>query len=81
LGLFLFFITNINAAHDDHRTTQYDDGRGPKLIDFEKHRKNFAFLARIMIFQAAANRYDKSSVSDAFRHWFYHSRMFNDTER
>jgi ral guanine nucleotide dissociation stimulator-like 1 len=81
LGVYLSDLTYIDSAHDNHISIDEHDKSSQKLINFEKHRKEFEILAQIKLFQSAANTYTSLQSSSSFKHWFDNVRIYNDDER
>ncbi|CAF0844907.1 unnamed protein product [Rotaria sordida] len=84
LGLYLSDLTYIDSAYPN--TIIIEDDNSPsctsskKLINFEKHRKQFEVLAQIKLFQSAANAYTTLHPLPRFKAWFDNVRIYNDTE-
>jgi len=57
LGIYLSDLTYIDSAHPNTINIENNDNTSQKLINFEKHRKEFEILAQIKLFQSAANAY------------------------
>ena len=85
LGLYLSDLTYIDSAHPN---TIVIDGSSEtplngslKLINFEKHRKEFDILAQIKLFQSAANAYTSLHALPRFKAWFDNVRTYTDSEK
>ena len=82
LGLYLSDLTYINSAYPKTITIENDNNNtSKKLINFEKHRKEFEILAQIKLFQSAANAYTIFHPLPRFKLWFDNIRIYNDDER
>jgi ral guanine nucleotide dissociation stimulator-like 1 len=81
LGLYLSDLTYIDSAHDNYININKNDKSSQKLINFEKHRKEFEILAQIKLFQSAANAYTTFHPLPHFKQWFDNVRIYNNDER
>jgi ral guanine nucleotide dissociation stimulator-like 1 len=85
LGLYLSDLTYIDSAYPNtivnENTNDPSSNTSKKLINFEKHRKEFEILAQIKLFQSAANAYTTLRSLPRFKAWFDSVRIYNDTER
>lgn len=81
LGLYLSDLTYIDSAYPNTITIESDEHSSIKLINFEKHRKEFEILVQIKLFQSAANAYTTLHSLPRFKAWFDNVRIYNDTER
>ncbi len=84
LGLYLSDLTYIDSAYPNSLTIEnHNDASNSseKLINFEKHRKEFEILAQIKLFQSAANAYTTLHSLPRFKAWFDNVRIYNDAER
>lgn len=85
LGLYLSDLTYIDSAYPNTITLDSGPDGSPitpiKLINFEKHRKEFEILAQIKLFQSAANAYTSLHPLPRFKAWFDHVRTYSETER
>ncbi|CAF4539058.1 unnamed protein product [Rotaria sp. Silwood1] len=80
LGLYLSDLTYIDSAHDNYININENDKSSQKLINFEKHRKQFEILAQIKLFQSAANAYTTLQPLSYFKHWFDNVQIYTDAE-
>jgi hypothetical protein len=78
LGLYLSDLTYIDSAYPNTITIE---NSSEKLINFEKHRKEFEIFAQIKLFQSAANAYTTLHSLPRFKAWFDSVRIYNDAER
>ena len=85
LGLYLSDLTYIDSAYPNTITIENNTDESPnstvKLINFEKHRKEFEVLAQIKLFQSAANAYTSFQAVPRFRLWFDSVRTYTEAER
>ncbi|CAF4553547.1 unnamed protein product [Rotaria sp. Silwood2] len=80
LGLYLSDLTYIDSAYDNYININENDKSSQKLINFEKHRKQFEILAQIKLFQSAANAYTTLRSLLYFKHWFDNVQTYIDAE-
>ncbi|CAF3612296.1 unnamed protein product [Rotaria sordida] len=80
LGLYLSDLTYIDSAHDNYININENNKSSQKLINFEKHRKQFEILAQIKLFQSAANAYTTLQSLSYFKHWFDNVQIYTDAE-
>jgi ral guanine nucleotide dissociation stimulator-like 1 len=83
LGLYLSDLTYIDSAYPNTLTIENPNDSSnlsEKLINFEKHRKEFEILAQIKLFQSAANAYTTLHSLPRFKAWFDNVRIYNDAE-
>jgi ral guanine nucleotide dissociation stimulator-like 1 len=88
LGLYLSDLTYIDSAYPntitidnsvDHLSTL---SKPPlKLINFEKHRKEFEILSQIKLFQSVTHTYAALHSMPRFKAWFDHVRTYTESER
>jgi len=81
LGIYLSDLTYIDSAYPNTIDIENNNDSSEKLINFEKHRKEFEILAQIKLFQSAANAYTTLHPLPRFKAWFDSVRIYNDTER
>lgn len=85
LGLYLSDLTYIDSAYPNtivlDNSTDESSNSSTKLINFEKHRKEFEILAQIKLFQSAANTYTSLHSLPRFKAWFDNVRTYTDAER
>lgn len=85
LGLYLSDLTYIDSAHPNtiivDNSSETPLSGSLKLINFEKHRKEFEILAQIKLFQSAANAYTSLHPLPRFKTWFDNIRIYTDSER
>ena len=88
LGIYLSDLTYIDSAYPNtidientNDLTSTSSNPSEKLINFEKHRKEFEILAQIKLFQSAANAYTTLHALPRFKAWFDSVRIYNDAER
>jgi ral guanine nucleotide dissociation stimulator-like 1 len=81
LGIYLSDLTYIDSAYPNTIDIENTNDSSGKLINFEKHRKQFEILAQIKLFQSAANAYTTLHPLPRFKAWFDSVRIYNDTER
>jgi ral guanine nucleotide dissociation stimulator-like 1 len=81
LGIYLSDLTYIDSAYENTITIETSTNSEKKLINFEKHRKEFEILAQIKLFQSAANAYTTLHALPRFKAWFDSVRIYTDTER
>lgn len=81
LGLYFSDLTYIDSAHPNMITIEKSTNASEKLINFEKHRKEFEILAQIKLFQSAANAYTNLHSLPRFKAWFDTVRIYSDMER
>lgn len=72
LGTFLTDLTMIDTAIKDCSESG--------LINFDKKRKEFEYLAQIKLLQSAAQLYHMRA-NHSFFDWFYSIRIYDDNER
>ncbi|CAF3953770.1 unnamed protein product [Adineta steineri] len=83
LGIYLSDLTYIDSAYPNTIDNESNNDLIPlsaKLINFEKHRKQFEILAQIKLFQSAANAYVTLHPLPRFKAWFDSVRTYTDTE-
>ena len=81
LGLYFSDLTYIDSAYPNTIVNEKSTNASEKLINFEKHRKEFEILAQIKLFQSAANAYTNLHSLPRFKAWFDTVRIYTDTER
>lgn len=81
LGFYLSDLTYIDSAHENYININDNDKTSQKLINFEKHRKQFEILVQIKLFQSAANAYTTLHRVPEFKHWFDSIRTYDEEER
>jgi hypothetical protein len=81
LGLYLSDLTYIDSAHENYINLNENDKSSPKLINFEKHRKQCEILAHIKLFQSACNAYTTLHRVPYFKHWFDSIQIYDDDDR
>jgi ral guanine nucleotide dissociation stimulator-like 1 len=81
LGLYFCDLTYIDSAHENYINIDKNDKSSPKLINFEKHRKEFEILAQVKLFQSAAKAYTTLSPVSYFKRWFDNVRTYDNEER
>jgi ral guanine nucleotide dissociation stimulator-like 1 len=88
LGIYLSDLTYIDSAYpntidieNNNDLLSIPSNSSEKLINFEKHRKEFEILAQIKLFQSAANAYTTLHALPRFKAWFDNVRIYNDAER
>lgn len=81
LGLYLSDLTYIDSANPSTITIETNENSTEKLINFEKHRKEFEILAQIKLFQSAANAYTTLHSLPRFKAWFDNVRIYSGAER
>lgn len=85
LGLYLSDLTYIDSAFPNTINIENNTDDSPnstvKLINFEKHRKEFEVLAQIKLFQSAANSYTNFQPVPRFKIWFDNVRTYTESER
>lgn len=82
LGIYFSDLTYIDSAYPKTITVENDDpSLAKKLINFEKHRKEYEVLAQIKLFQSAANAYSTLHPIPRFKAWFDNVRIYTDAER
>ena len=81
LGLYFSDLTYIDSAHPSTIPIEKSTNLSEKLINFEKHRKEFEILAQIKLFQSAANAYTNLHPLPRFKAWFDTVRIYTDMER
>jgi len=81
LGIYLSDLTYIDSAYPNTINIENNNDLSEKLINFEKHRKEFEILAQIKLFQSAANAYTTLHSLPRFKTWFDNVRIYNDTEK
>jgi len=84
LGLYLSDLTYIDSAFPNTINIENNTDDSPtstvKLINFEKHRKEFEVLAQIKLFQSAANSYTNFQPVPRFKIWFDNVRTYTESE-
>ncbi|CAF3365156.1 unnamed protein product [Rotaria sp. Silwood1] len=82
LGFYFYDLTYIDSAYPNTIVIENDNSSSSskKLINFEKHRKEFEVLAQIKLFQSAANAYITLHPLPRFKAWFDNVRIYNDAE-
>jgi ral guanine nucleotide dissociation stimulator-like 1 len=81
LGLYLSDLTYIDSAHENYINIDENDKFSQKLINFEKHRKTFEILAKIKLFQSAANAYRTLHPIPCFKAWFDSIQIHTNSEK
>jgi predicted AAA+ superfamily ATPase len=81
LGLYLSDLTYIDSANENYINLNENDKSSQKLINFDKHRKQFDILVQIKLFQSAANAYTTLHRIQNFKNWFDNIRIYNDEDR
>lgn len=81
LGLYLSDLTYLDSAYDNTINLTDTNQSTIKLINFEKHRKQFEILAQIKLFQSAANAYTTLHRLDSFRNWFDRIETYDEEQR
>jgi ral guanine nucleotide dissociation stimulator-like 1 len=80
LGLYLSDLTYIDSANENYINLNENDKSSQKLINFDKHRKQFDILVQIKLFQSAANAYTTLHRIQNFKNWFDNIRIYNDED-
>lgn len=80
LGLYLSDLTYLDSAYDNTINLTDTNQSTIKLINFEKHRKQFEILAQIKLFQSAANAYTTLHRLDSFRNWFDRIETYDEEQ-
>ncbi|UJR28280.1 hypothetical protein I4U23_009528 [Adineta vaga] len=82
LGIYLSDLTYIDSAYPNtiNNEMKGESSSSKKLINFEKHRKQFEIIAQIKLFQSAANAYTDLRSLPRFKAWFDSVRIYTDTE-
>jgi ral guanine nucleotide dissociation stimulator-like 1 len=81
LGLYLSDLTYLDSAHENSITVNENAQSSQKLINFDKHRKQFEILAQIKLFQSAANAYTTLHRIADFKVWFDSIRIYEEEDR
>jgi ral guanine nucleotide dissociation stimulator-like 1 len=81
LGLYLSDLTYIDSAHENYININENDKSSQKLINFEKHRKQFEILVQIKLFQSAANAYTTLHRLPYFKNSFDSIQIYDEDER
>ncbi len=81
LGLYLSDLTYLDSAYDNYIYINEHDKSSQKLINFDKHRKQFEILAQIKLFQSAANAYTTLRRSASFKYWFDSIPTYEEDDR
>jgi len=81
LGLYLSDLTYLDSAYDNTINLTDSNQQTIKLINFEKHRKQFEILAQIKLFQSAANAYTTLHRMDNFKNWFDRIETYDEEQR
>ncbi|UJR21204.1 hypothetical protein I4U23_024301 [Adineta vaga] len=80
LGLYFSDLTYIDSAFPNYININEKDETSQKLINFEKHRREFEILAQIKLFQSAANAYTSIQRIPSFQRWFDNIQTHTDSE-
>lgn len=81
LGLYSSDFTYIDSAQENYITVEKSDKTSVKLINFEKHRRNFDVLAQIKLFQAATDAYSTLRPVEYFKDCFDSVHTYNEVDR
>ncbi|CAF1240781.1 unnamed protein product [Adineta ricciae] len=80
LGLYLSDLTYIDSGRSNYINIDEKDESSQRLINFEKHRKEFEILAQIKLFQSAVDAYATLQRIPSFQQWFNNIQIHSETE-
>ena len=81
LGWYFSDLTYIDSGRSNYINIDEKDESSQKLINFEKHRKEFEILAQIKLFQIAVDAYATLQRIPSFHQWFNNIQIHSESEK